>query len=410
MPDLRFVVRGVSCLFGAVLCAQDPVLELRREFEARLGELERRLAEQEEHNAELEERIGSRAALQSYSARSVDLGGHLSALWTGFHGRDGTSVGNYAALLELYLKAQVDEHWSLFATPGFFTASGISFVDPDEPVFGRLDRSEAVDFAVLMTRAYAEYHAGDALRWRAGVIGTPHGTINREYFIPSRITGLTPLMTRLFTGNQLYAQMLIGTSLSGSVPIGAAGGNELQYEAYFGSETNDSDDPEGGARLGLRLDDPGATVAVNWGRGRRSSFTDLTGFPVQFNTPIAGHFPWPSASDTRHAYEFVGVDLDVRKGDLQLQAEAYHSREAGGEDHKGAFLQPTWFFTPGFAISYRFDYFDTGADRGHATEQVLTLLHDASANVRLRLDFHHMELPASDASLQFLNFSFSTSF
>jgi hypothetical protein len=215
-------------------------------------------------------------------------------------------------------------------------------------------------------------------------------------------------MTRLLTDNLLYPQILVGASVSGRVSDG--GKDALQYDVYVGAETVDPGSPEAGARIGYEFGDSGLVLAVDYGHGRRPSFTQVTGLPPSFNVPFGGQYPWPTYSDVRHTYDFSGIDCDWHKGAWLLQSEAYYSAEQGMQDKIGVYVQPTFYFSPKWAISYRYDYFDPGENRGYGTENVVTLLHDYDKNVRLRLDLHHLELPHSPSAADFVNFSFSTSF
>ncbi|HLQ37841.1 MAG TPA: hypothetical protein VK348_08575 [Planctomycetota bacterium] len=395
-------------LRGQEPAAPPPAPQGQQQLEQKVQALEKRIEELEASSLELNERVGSRALLQSYSAQSLDLGGHLSSLWSVVRGKDGTDAGSYATLLELFLKARLAPEWSVFATPAFFNANNISLIDPHDPTFSRIDRTAPVDFGVLLLRAYAEYEPSDEFHLRAGIIGTPHGVINREYSIPSRITGITPMMTRLLTSNLLYPQVMVGTAASGNLHVGS--NDAVEYDVYYGAETDDPDSPGGGARLGYRFGDLGLTVAADWAHGHRASFTEVTGLPAAFNLPVGAQFPFPSFASTRRSYDLFGIDFDLRHGDFWLQAEGYHSAESGTEDKTGVYIQPTWYLLPKWGVSYRFDYFNPGEGLGIATEHVFTTLFDPQKNVRLRLDLHHMELPHSHDALDFVDFSFSLSF
>jgi hypothetical protein len=191
-----------------------------------------------------------------------------------------------------------------------------------------------------------------------------------------------------------------------------AGGNEVQYEAYAGFSREEADEPEFGARLGWYQAESRLNVAANWGRGHRPA-TDNPAFPVPGvpALPQPGmYFPFPLIDSPAHDYQFAGIDVDWRSSELWLQAEAYRSWEVGLEDRQGVWVQPTWWIGHGFGLSYRFDYFDIGMNVGHATENVFSLVFDPNESVRLRIDYHHVEMPGSPDTSDIINFSFSAGF
>lgn len=71
-------------------------------------------------------------------------------------------------------------------------------------------------------------------------------------------------------------------------------------------------------------------------------------------------------------------------------------------------------------MTYRFDYYERGSDLNvftasvqslnWVTEHVVGLNFNPNNSVRLRLDLHHMNLPNTDDTVDFVNFSWSASF
>jgi hypothetical protein len=71
-------------------------------------------------------------------------------------------------------------------------------------------------------------------------------------------------------------------------------------------------------------------------------------------------------------------------------------------------------------VSYRFDWYERGedfdvfaagiVDLGTSTEHVVGLSFNPDESIRLRLDWHHNNLPASDDVVDYVNFSWSVSF
>ncbi len=387
-----------------------------------LQDLRERVDELEEQQARTAERVGDRAAAQSYSAQSLDFGGHVSSLFTAMRGENDSEAGHVVSILELFLRAQLDEHWSLFAAPGFYTFQGALLDDPTtpttgDPTFTAASTSEADTF---LSRAYGQWRASDMLQVQGGIVGSPHGTTNREYFIPARTIGQANLHTRVFLANQLYPQQLAGLRASGKLPLGD-GTDQIEYDAYFGTEDDSPADGIGGGRLAYVFGDWGLSVAANYGRGTREQLA-----PADILTNVGLlQSPFPAAFNGGRDYQFVGLDVDWRRGDFIAKLEAYVSDESQYDDQKAFSAECSWFVQPELAITYRFDYYDSGSDemvvsllpfatmaapRGHSTEHVLGICYDPVASVRLRLDLHHNLLPNTDDTVDYVNLSWSISF
>lgn len=402
-----------------------PALALAQEDETQraLRELRERVDELEEQQARTYERVGGRAVAQAYTADSLDFGGHVTSLFTSMRGEAGTETGHVVSLLELFLHAKLDESWSLFATPGFYVFHGPLLDDPTtpsvagDPAFLPQSNGEA---STILSRLYGQWRDGDAIRVQGGIVGSPHGTTNREYFIPARTIGQGSLHTRVFQENQLYPQQLDGICVSGKLPLGSGVGR-LEYDVYFGTEGNSPDDPIGGGRLAYVFGDIGLTVAANYGRGTREQLAPADALA---NVGIL-QSPFPASFNGGRDYEFVGVDIDWRLGDFICKTEAYVSAEDGYADQRALSTEWTWFAAPEIGLSYRFDYYDPGADQrivsvapfatvslplGHATEHAIGVCFDPQPSVRLRLDLHHLLLPDTDDTIDFLNLSWSVSF
>lgn len=393
-----------------MVLAQDP--DLSKEVAA----LRARLDELEEQQTKTAERLGSRAPVAAFSADAIDLGGHLSSFFTHMRGDGGDATGHLVSLFELFVKAQVDEQWSVFATPGFYLFNGALLDNPATPQAGSdpaFTADDSTQVRTFLARLQAEWEPSDLLQVRGGIVGSPHGTTNREYFIPARQIAQASLHTRFFLGNQLYPQQVVGAAVAGRIPIGSSG-NRIDYDAYFGSEPDSADDGIGGARLAYVWGESGLSVAANYGRGTREVTSDPT---TNFGVLQA---PFPLGRFAARDYEFVGLDVDWRLGSLIHKTEVYSSREEGFADQFAASTETSWFVTPQWAVTYRFDYYDPGSDlspllsavapQGHATEHVVGICFDPTDGVRLRLDGHHLRLPQSDETVEFYNFSWSVSF
>lgn len=402
----------------AALAAQDP------KTEATLQDLRQRVEELEEQQLATAERVGGRALLQAYTAASVDLGGHLTSVFASLFGEQSTETGHVVSLIELYLKARIDDRWSVFATPGFYTFNGALSDDPvtvsitGDPVFLASETSLS---SVFLSRGYGEYVFDDRLRLQGGIVGSPHGTVNREYFVPARTIVAGNLHTRYFLENQLYPQQLLGVRALGKLVVG--GENWLDYDAYFGADDDSPSDAITGLRLAYTCDRLGLTVAGNYGRGTREGFppAPLTDPAPLFtaNVPFL-EAPFPGRFNLTRDYQFGGVDVEWRTGSLLARTEAYYSAEADVADQRAFSQELNWFASDTWTLSYRFDWYDTGADldpfgttllpRGHASEHVAGVCWSPREGVRLRLDAHHLLLPNTSDTLDYVNLSWSLSF
>lgn len=380
-----------------------------------LKALRERVDELEDHQAKLTERVGSRAIVQPYTAKAFDFGGQVSSLFTHMSGNGGSATGHLVTLAELYLKAQVNDEWSVFATPGFFTFNGGLLDNPatpfnsSDPTFTAGDVSTSRTF---LSRVYGQWKPSDLFQLQGGIVGSPHGTTNREYFIPSRMIAQSSLHTRLFLTNQLYPQLVEGLKATGKFAVGD--NDSVDYDAYFGAEPDSATDGIGGGRLGYLFGKLGLSIAANYGIGtRQGSSTPATNFG-------ALQSPFSSSFNTKRDYRFGGLDLDWRKGAFLMKTEGYYSQEAGFGDQIAASTEWAWFALDAFGLTYRFDYYDSGSDlnvfalavrpRGISTEHVIGLCYNPDPAVRLRLDLHHNNLPNTSNSVDFINLSWSISF
>lgn len=394
----------------SVASAQDPV---KTELQA----LRQRIDELEDQQATLSEKVGSRALATSYSAQSFDFGGHVTSLFTYIDGPGGNNeTGHMVSLIEMFVRAKIDDEWSLFASPGFYTFNGALLDNPATPTVAGdplFTPDNATTENLFLSRAYAQWKHSDQLVVQGGVVGSPHGPTNREYFIPARTIAQANLHTRIFLANQLYPQYLNGAKASGTFLLD--GGDTVTYDAYFGSQPNSASDGLGGARLAYTFSQLGLTLAANYGRGtRQATTTPTTNFGI-LQSPFAA-----SANATRD-YEFGGIDIDWRSGAWISKTEAYYSAEDNLKDKRAFSSEWTYFVTPMWGVSYRFDYFDNGADLtfvptpavrnlGHSTEHVVGVCYNPNASVRLRLDYHHNNLPSSSETVDYVNLSWSVSF
>ena len=404
------VLLAAALVLAPIALAQEPDLA------SELQRLRERIDEIEELQVETSERFGDRALVQAFSAKSFDLGGHVTNVFSAIRGKNGTEVGHLVSLIELFAKAELSDGWSLFASPGFYTFNGGLLDDPSTATAGdpAFIEDNSTTENIFLSRIYGEWSPSDRLRLQGGIIGSPHGTTNREYFIPSRTIAAGNLHTRVFLANQLYPQYLAGIKASGKVLVGDT--DWVEYDAYFGSESESAADDISGARIGYAFGDIGLTIACNYGMGTRQASTmPLTNIGLLQS-------PFNSTVSLTRDYRMCGIDIDWRSGPCMFKGEAYYSAEKGLKDQRALTAEATYFVTPQWGVSYRYDYYDPGADLnlflpvpavqtlGQATEHVLGVAYDPYPSVRLRLDFHHTNLPNTPNTAQFVNLSWSLSF
>ena len=109
---------AAAAVFAPIAAAQNP--DVAEELKA----LRERIDEIEDMQFDQADRIGDRALVQAFNARNLDFGGHVTSLFTHMDGENGTDTGHLVSLVELFVKAKLDDHWSLFASPGFYTFNG----------------------------------------------------------------------------------------------------------------------------------------------------------------------------------------------------------------------------------------------------------------------------------------------
>ncbi len=225
----------------------ETVQETIRDLQQRLQEQEERIHDLEETSDAVEERLGGeRAVARAYSAKALDFGGHISAQYWNYNGKDGSAGGFYAVFTEFYIKAELGEQWSLFATPGVYAISDVRLQNVRDPEIAVHEEP----FNVVMARAYFQWSPEDAVRIRAGIQGTELGVISRPGFIPDRILGTTPLMSRIYTLNSLYPEVVNGISVGGRLKAGSQDSDWWEYSAYVGSEIMNPGELALGARIG----------------------------------------------------------------------------------------------------------------------------------------------------------------
>lgn len=405
----------LSLAASAAIAAFPAFVRAQQDVSAELQAIKDRLEAIEEQQAETNERVEGRPAVKAFSAEQLDFGGQVSSLFSYIDGERGRETGHVVSLVELFVKAHINDQFSVFATPGFYIFNGALLDNPaspqvnGDPVY-TADNSTVEN--LFVSRIYGEWVSSDALRLQGGVVGSPHGVTNREYFIPSRAIAQANLHTRVFLDNQLYPQYLEGLKATGKLLAGDT--DWFEYDAYVGFQPDNPAEEVGGVRIGYAFRELGLTVAANGGVGNRGAVASpATNFGVLQS-------PFASEVNGARDYRFGGLDVDLRLEHLTFRGEAYYSGEEGFLDQRALSAETTWYPSAEWGLSYRFDYYDAGSDfnvfaagvqpRGISTEHVLGCCYNPHPSVRLRLDLHHNNLPNTPGDVQYVNLSWSLSF
>ncbi|MFQ5347551.1 MAG: hypothetical protein ACE5ED_06865, partial [Rhodothalassiaceae bacterium] len=341
--------------------------------EKAVGATQGRLEEIENITLDVEERVGSRALVRAFDAKSLNIGGFLHTAATLADGRDNTEFGINRLTFELLAKAQLSERWSLFAAQAFIRESGINFTDPEK----RFNPNFALATKAPLVIATATYRASDAFTLDFGRFITPHGIINVEHFPAILLDPEQPQFLRPFGGQTIFANFMNGVRVTGQVfsPGGANG--SFGYAAYVGSFAGNSDSLNYGGRAYWTFGDSGLTVGANIGGGRR-----------------AGH-----GTD----YVLFGGDVLYDKGPVVWKSEIFATDEDQGGNRLAFYTQPGWRFADRWTALYRFDFLDDGTGTGDKTEHAVGLSFKPNPQVHLRAitRFNHFEaapgLPSANA-------------
>ncbi len=332
-----------------------------------------RLDEVEEIALDVEERVGSRALVRAFDAKSLDLGGFLHTAATLADGRDNTEFAINRLTFELLAKAQLSERWSLFVAQAFIRESGINYTDPEK----RFNPDFALQSKAPLVIATATYKASDALTLDFGRFITPHGIINVEHFPAILLDPEQPQFLRPFGGQTIFANFMNGLRVTGKVfsPGGLDG--SLGYAAYVGSFAGNADSLNYGGRAFWSFGNSGITLGANIGGGRR-----------------AGH-----GTD----YVLFGGDLLYDKGPIVWKNEIFATDEDQGGNRLAFYTQPGWRFADRWIAFYRFDFLDDGTGTGDKREHAIGLSFKPDPQVHLRAitRFNHFEaapgLPRANA-------------
>lgn len=407
---MRLVVTALAVTFSLLPLLPAQGAGTQDPDKAEIQELRDRITDLEDLVLETDEKVGSRALWNAYSdVDNVDLGGHLLSSFTHMDGDQGSETGHYITLLELFVKVKFDDNWSLFASPGFFNVTVANQTNQANPTLSPNNTG------LIVARSFLEYKDGEKFSVQAGVIGTPHGVTNREYFLPSRLILNGPSHVRTFLSNQLYALNMFGARAAGRINLEEDASRAFIYDAYLGTATDNPNELLFGGRAGYRLEELGLEIALNYSHGTRGTFAENNPMLAAFGAmnPIVAQSPFPSAHPFRASYDVFGVDIDWRKDANFAKVEVYTTEEENFQDKDAVSFRVGRFWTPQFATTIGWDYFDYGYNLGVSRETTLGLMVEPIENIRIRLDSIYQQLPNVGPGIDDLaifNLSFTAAF
>lgn len=321
---------------------------------ASVEEANTRIDDVEDIAFDIDERVGSRALVRAFDAKSFDLGGFIHTAATFVDGQENDEFAVNRLFFGLLASAQLSDKWSLFVGQAFMRDSDVNYGDPGN----RLDPNFSIVNKTPLMLAYATYEHSDALTVDVGRFLTPHGIINIEHFPAILLDPEQPQFLRPFSGQTIFSNFINGAKVSGQVykPNGING--TLGYSVYAGTYTENSDSVNYGGRAFWSFGDTGVTIGANLGGGRRDG----------------------ADSD----YVLYGADLLYDKGAFQWKNELFITDEDLGGDRLAFYSQPAWRFAEGWTAFYRFDFLDDGTDEGDRKEHAVGLTFKPVPQVHLR--------------------------
>ncbi|WP_150001774.1 hypothetical protein [Iodidimonas gelatinilytica] len=231
---------------------------------ASVEEANTRIDDVEDIAFDIDERVGSRALVRAFDAKSFDLGGFIHTAATFVDGQENDEFAVNRLFFGLLASAQLSDKWSLFVGQAFMRDSDVNYGDPGN----RLDPNFSIVNKTPLMLAYATYEHSDALTVDVGRFLTPHGIINIEHFPAILLDPEQPQFLRPFSGQTIFSNFINGAKVSGQVykPNGING--TLGYSVYAGTYTENSDSVNYGGRAFWSFGDTGVTIGANLGGGR----------------------------------------------------------------------------------------------------------------------------------------------
>jgi len=359
------------------------------------GALSSRVDNLEEQLFEIEEKMGGKGIVHTFEVFDLDLGGFLTQSYTAAFGEASDEYSFNMTQLEILVKANIDEHWSLFTALGFLREADLDFSDPNNPNFA------SYETRVPLIIGWVNFRAHDSLEIQMGRYVTPHGIINIEHFPPALLDANQPQFLRPFSGNTIFPNFLNGVNIHGKFFSGEHDNNILKYNVFSGSFADG--DPEefiSGGRLAYNLGDTGLTFGTNYSYGTRVSGSSRLG-----HLSVVG-----KKSLTTNHYNMVGGDILYDQGKLLWKNELFSTSENNQHDRLAFYTQPAWRFNDQWIGFYRYDFLDPGQGVTESNEHMIGINFLPKPYVRLRAIYLLKEFENSGIGDQILHFSGTISF
>ena len=333
---------------------------INEEYGLKVGAVDYGSRIMEELASDVDQRIGSRAVVNAFDALELDFGGFLDLAATYAHGEDNSLASFNRQVFELLFNASLAEQWDLFVAQAFVRKASPNFADRKNPDFSELN-AVATDTVI----AWANYRHNEMLNARVGRFITPHGIINIEHFPALLYDPEQPQFLRPFVGQTIFPNFTDGVMLHGGKFLGETGEDRIGYHVYTGNFAGNASHFNYGARFSYQAGAWHTTLGANLAGGAR-----VDGFDSDY-----------------YAY---GADLLYDNGPLLWKTEIFLTDEDRGGDRFAFYTMPIWRFNERWAVFYRYDYLDPGANPatlvqlGESTENAMGISYKPNSNVHLR--------------------------
>ncbi len=324
-------------------------------IERKINDTSIRIDDLEDVVVDVDERVGTRAVVKAFDAKSLDIGGFLLSTMTAADGEGGSSASFNRLVFELLVRAQLTDDFSVFVAQAFTREASPTFTDPG----ARLTPDFNLKAGAPTPIAWANYRMSDAFNIRLGKWVSPHGIVNVEHFPAILLDTEQPQFLRPFSGQTIFPNFQTGLQIHGKKPMGAGGSSELSYNVYVANFSGNQDDFNFGGRIGYKFGDTGFTAGINGSIGQR-----VEGIP----------------SD----YEMAGFDLLYDKGAILWKSEIFATNEENSANRLAYYTQPAYRINDQWTAFYRYDYLDLGPLMGDRREHVAGIVYDPIPNVRVR--------------------------
>lgn len=319
-----------------------------------------RVEELEEYTDSIDKYFTQDALVGSFESIKMDFGGFLHSAYTHVEGEAASASSFNRQNVELLVRADLSERWSIFFAGGYLRESDDPFEvgSITEPEFNSRNKNPNIV-------SWANYRHDDFFNVKIGRILTPHGIVNIEHFPAGLVDPEQPQFLRPFSGNTIFPNFVTGLQLHGRAAVNSS--NYLSYAAYVGNFSGVPDEELGGIRLAANLWSNLLEVGVNSATNNRR-LADGSNDGVSLN----------------------GVDIRVEAGRLSWKTEFFETRGEREGSRRAAYTQPAWTLAERWVVFAKLDYLDAGSVAGQeneSTEAVLGVNYLPQSNIRMRLTY-----------------------